>query len=310
MWSLPTTLEKGIGNMKQKKKTWKTCQTCREKKSADGFNKIKSGYRTNCKKCNAIDKKLVRLYKESGHTTEELMSQFNCSEITINKKLNIYWNASKQREKLKKEKEKQRNRDLVINKKPQQRRIIIINEEKLRYYREEKGLNINQCAKKFNCSNGSIYSRLIQLGIQGGVFASEERICKGCSKKFIAKNSFHVHCSTKCRHLNQSQADHATFLIFKRDGFKCIYCGDSSITDGVKLHCDHIKPKSEGGVDKARNLVTSCKNCNLSKNYTKLKTSTEKQILKEVARRNKLNSIYPNKEIKFPKRLYLIKRRS
>jgi 5-methylcytosine-specific restriction endonuclease McrA len=52
------------------------------------------------------------------------------------------------------------------------------------------------------------------------------------------------------------------FKVFKRDGFRCIYCGQSSIEDGVKLHIDHIKPVSKGGTSKLENLVTACAGCN------------------------------------------------
>jgi len=307
MWSISTTLEKEIRDMKQKKKQeWKTCQICRERKLVDEFDKIRSGYKSNCKKCNAIDKKLVRLYKETGHTIEELMAQFNCSEITINNKLKGNCNKSKDREK-----QKQRNRDSVIKKKTGAKKIII-NEKKLRFYYEEKGLTPYQCAKKFNCSSQSIYTRIKKLGIS--TKCVYERTCKICSKKFTTNYNFQIYCSVKCREYAQSKTnqeyfEHGTFLIFKRDKFKCIYCGNSSIIDGVKLHCDHIKPKYESGTDEAKNLVTSCQECNLAKNNARLEPSTEKQILKEVAKRNKLNDILPNMKIKFQKRLYSIKRK-
>ena len=56
------------------------------------------------------------------------------------------------------------------------------------------------------------------------------------------------------------------FLAFNRDKFTCRYCGRSPLTDnGVKLHCDHIIPKSDGGEDIMTNLVTACRECNLGK---------------------------------------------
>ena len=45
--------------------------------------------------------------------------------------------------------------------------------------------------------------------------------------------------------------------IFKRDGFKCSYCGISK-----NLTIDHILPKSRGGGNTWLNLTTCCKNCN------------------------------------------------
>jgi hypothetical protein len=49
-------------------------------------------------------------------------------------------------------------------------------------------------------------------------------------------------------------------FILARDNFCCVYCGS---TDDI--HCDHVHPRSRGGVDHAANLVTSCASCNLSK---------------------------------------------
>ncbi len=48
--------------------------------------------------------------------------------------------------------------------------------------------------------------------------------------------------------------------VFVRDGFACTYCGGT--TD---LHCDHIFPRSRGGLDVESNLTTACGPCNLSK---------------------------------------------
>ncbi|WP_391540633.1 HNH endonuclease [Lonepinella koalarum] len=50
---------------------------------------------------------------------------------------------------------------------------------------------------------------------------------------------------------------------FKRDGFKCQYCGKSA--PDVVLHVDHINPVSKGGSDDLMNLITSCSDCNLGK---------------------------------------------
>lgn len=53
------------------------------------------------------------------------------------------------------------------------------------------------------------------------------------------------------------------FDIFKRDGFKCMYCG--AHPPSVLLHVDHIKPVAEGGGNEDSNLVTSCQPCNQGK---------------------------------------------
>ncbi|EPB3353881.1 HNH endonuclease [Escherichia coli] len=50
------------------------------------------------------------------------------------------------------------------------------------------------------------------------------------------------------------------FEVFKRDGFKCQYCGSSA--PDVILHVDHINPVSKGGDNDMMNLITSCDSCN------------------------------------------------
>lgn len=54
------------------------------------------------------------------------------------------------------------------------------------------------------------------------------------------------------------------FDVFKRDGFRCRYCG-RSVDDGVILHADHVIPQSKGGPTTLENLVTACFECNIGK---------------------------------------------
>lgn len=53
------------------------------------------------------------------------------------------------------------------------------------------------------------------------------------------------------------------FEVFKRDSFKCQYCGKSA--PDVVLHIDHIIPVAEGGKNNILNLITSCIDCNFGK---------------------------------------------
>lgn len=66
------------------------------------------------------------------------------------------------------------------------------------------------------------------------------------------------------------------FEVFKRDSFKCQYCGASA--PDVVLHIDHIIPVKEGGTNDISNLITSCSNCNLGKGARLL---TDKSILEK-----------------------------
>jgi hypothetical protein len=53
------------------------------------------------------------------------------------------------------------------------------------------------------------------------------------------------------------------FEVFKRDSFKCQYCGKSA--PNVILEVDHINPVSKGGDNDLLNLITSCYDCNRGK---------------------------------------------
>lgn len=53
------------------------------------------------------------------------------------------------------------------------------------------------------------------------------------------------------------------FEIFRRDGFKCRYCG--LVAGETELTIDHVVPRTLGGSDDPSNLVTACKDCNAGK---------------------------------------------
>jgi hypothetical protein len=72
------------------------------------------------------------------------------------------------------------------------------------------------------------------------------------------------------------------FETFKRDGFKCVYCG--SHPPNVVLEADHITPVKEGGKNRIENLVTSCFNCNRGKGANLL-TSIPESINENSAER-------------------------
>lgn len=56
--------------------------------------------------------------------------------------------------------------------------------------------------------------------------------------------------------------------IFKRDNYECLYCGSKK-----NLTIDHVTPKSKGGKNTWKNLVTCCKRCNIQKDNKTLKQS-------------------------------------
>jgi hypothetical protein len=67
------------------------------------------------------------------------------------------------------------------------------------------------------------------------------------------------------------------FEVFKRDSFKCQYCGKGA--PEVILQCDHISPVSKGGAADILNLITACTDCNAGKSDIPLddKSAIQKQ---------------------------------
>jgi len=53
--------------------------------------------------------------------------------------------------------------------------------------------------------------------------------------------------------------------VYRRDGFKCLYCGREGGDTGTTLTVDHFVPIEHGGTDELGNLATSCKRCNKDK---------------------------------------------
>lgn len=65
-----------------------------------------------------------------------------------------------------------------------------------------------------------------------------------------------------------SIAPRIRFEVFKRDGFKCQYCG-AAAPEAI-LEVDHVHPVSKGGGNELLNLITSCKTCNSGKSNIEL----------------------------------------
>jgi 5-methylcytosine-specific restriction endonuclease McrA len=94
-------------------------------------------------------------------------------------------------------------------------------------------------------------------------------------------------CSPDMRKRKNEYADASRYTIFLRDDFKCVYCGKSSIEDGVKLVLDHINPYIDSKDNSIYNLITSCSECNLTKARNKLPIEIYKRIIDRNIERNK-----------------------
>jgi len=116
----------------------------------------------------------------------------------------------------------------------------------------------------------------------------DKLFCINCGKEFTPKSCRNIYyCSKECRKLS---IEKGYLLLYERDNFKCIYCGKSSIEDGIKLSLDHIYPSSKGGKDIAMNLVTSCIICNSHKRDKIFNDDDLNRTKDEVVQRNvKLN---------------------
>jgi len=62
------------------------------------------------------------------------------------------------------------------------------------------------------------------------------------------------------------------FEVFKRDAFKCQYCGAAA--PEVLLQLDHIQPRAGGGRNDVANFVTACASCNSGKSDRRLDDNT------------------------------------
>ena len=61
------------------------------------------------------------------------------------------------------------------------------------------------------------------------------------------------------------------FMVMRRDGFKCKFCGATPASDpGTKLVIDHVIPWSSGGETTIDNLQTLCEVCNSGKSNLSL----------------------------------------
>lgn len=62
---------------------------------------------------------------------------------------------------------------------------------------------------------------------------------------------------------NTQRASFNNRMLFKRDQYRCMYCGKQYVI--AELTRDHVKPKAHGGEDTWENVVAACKRCNQAK---------------------------------------------
>jgi len=123
----------------------------------------------------------------------------------------------------------------------------------------------------FNQGNGYGKTFVIDESIIDGQtyyqrYSIEDWVDKGIDKNKpvirTAKFSFQYPevVMKSCNNVHVSKLSVKSSYIFDRDGHKCWYCGSKAF-----LTLDHIIPQCKGGKTTWKNVITSCKKCNLQK---------------------------------------------
>lgn len=179
-------------------------------------------------------------------------------------------------------------------------RITKRNEQMFLLY--EDGTPVFEIAKEFELQNSTVVDYINRHRERNGIKRNPTVKCEFCGVEFKPKSYRHIYCTVKCREsaYEAEQYSSGRFLIYKRDEFTCIYCGATPISEDckTKLHCDHIYPKSLGGLDEAGNLVTACQNCNGGKSAMALPEEIIRNIKQIVEQRNAKKNINSKLTIK------------
>ena len=110
--------------------------------------------------------------------------------------------------------------------------------------------------------------------------------CWKCKEFFFSniKLQYSEQICEECEKGKKKQYGHylgLRFKVFKRDGFRCIYCGRTVKEHGTTLQVDHIIPRSKGGSNDFGNLITACFECNQGKKCVLLEQRDIKKLKNE-----------------------------
>jgi 5-methylcytosine-specific restriction endonuclease McrA len=123
----------------------------------------------------------------------------------------------------------------------------------------ERTLLLNTTFEPLNVLSWKKAIGLVYLG-KVEVVEEYEREIKGVSIRMRLPSVIRLLRLVKGNHTNVKFSRKNIFL---RDDYTCQYCG--ARLDAKYLTCDHIIPKSKGGVTEWYNIVTSCIKCNVKK---------------------------------------------
>lgn len=127
--------------------------------------------------------------------------------------------------------------------------------------------NDDKSMAAFACLGGDVrkWRRVKDIALRGWVLCSDDRLYHP-----IVAEAAHICLKSKAankwrydRRLEMETGEWARIRseVFVRDDFTCQYCGKR----GGRLECDHIFPRSKGGLSTLDNLQTACRPCNQSK---------------------------------------------
>lgn len=117
----------------------------------------------------------------------------------------------------------------------------------------------------------------------GAVFPTEEEL----QKIFYQLDTLQITNSQKVV-LRKSQRNidqNISFQVFRRDGFRCVYCGE----EHKALTVDHLVLWEEMGDSVPDNLVTACKKCNHTRGNMQLPEFLETDYYKRVSKETMLH---------------------
>lgn len=97
-----------------------------------------------------------------------------------------------------------------------------------------------------------------------------------------------------------------SWTVFKRDGYKCVYCGN----DNTPLTVDHLILWENGGPTMPDNLVAACKKCNHTRGNTELTDFLISPYFKKVCKNPEETKKYVNSLIVKAYQLPKVKQRS
>ena len=123
-------------------------------------------------------------------------------------------------------------------------------------------------------SNGAVVQREVELpkaaklAMKSNVIVPEDTEfveVRGMNSSLIipVNMTFVINCAPEFKHIDKV----SRYMLYKRDGGKCCYCGKNLTLKESTV--DHIIPKDQGGLNIWENVALSCKPCNCKKDNRK-----------------------------------------